>query len=75
MKDGKKHPAAASGMTLYSAIVGQLVGSILIGIFGGKYLDHSFQTEPLFLIIGLLLGLATGIWAMLHTVRHFFSGD
>ncbi|MED1202919.1 AtpZ/AtpI family protein [Heyndrickxia acidicola] len=75
MKDGKKPPFTASGMALYSAILGQLAGSILIGVFCGRYLDHSFQIEPLFLIIGLLLGLATGIWAMLHTVRHFFSGD
>ncbi|MCA1065462.1 AtpZ/AtpI family protein [Rossellomorea sp. AcN35-11] len=62
-------------MVLYSAILSQLVGSILIGIFGGRWLDGILSTTPLFLIIGLLLGLATGIYTMLRTVQHFNSGD
>jgi len=69
---GKKEKNPFHAMTLYATILSQLVGSILVGIFAGKWLDGYFHTEPLFLIIGLLLGLATGIWAMLHTVRHFF---
>ncbi|WP_430482628.1 AtpZ/AtpI family protein [Rossellomorea marisflavi] len=63
------------GVTLYSAILSQLVGSMLIGIFGGRWLDGLWDTEPLFLIIGLLLGLTTGIYTMLRTVQHFYSGD
>jgi ATP synthase protein I len=62
-------------MVLYSAILTQLVGSILIGIFGGRWLDGIWGTTPLFLIIGLLLGLSTGIYTMLQTVQHFNSGD
>jgi ATP synthase protein I len=58
-----------------SAIVSQLAGSVLIGIFGGRWLDRKFDSEPLFLIIGLLLGLAAGISAMLRTIRQFFSGE
>ena len=69
---GKKDKNPYHAMTIYTMILSQLVGSILVGIFGGKWVDSYFNTEPLFLIIGLLLGLATGIWAMLHTVRHFF---
>ncbi|MBV6685494.1 AtpZ/AtpI family protein [Rossellomorea marisflavi] len=63
------------GVALYSAILSQLVGSMLIGIFGGRWLDGLLDTEPLFLIIGLLLGLTTGIYTMLRTVQHFYSGD
>jgi ATP synthase protein I len=62
-------------MALMSAITAQLVGSILIGIFAGRALDSKFDTEPLFLIIGLLLGLATGVYAILRTIQHFYSGD
>lgn len=69
---GQKSKKTIRGMALYTTILSQLVGSLLVGIFGGKWIDQYLQTEPLFLIIGLLLGLATGIWAMLHTVRHFF---
>ena len=63
---------AAAFMT---AISFQLAGSILIGVFLGKRLDRMLSTEPLFLVIGLLTGLAAGTAAMLRTVRQYFSGD
>ena len=62
-------------MALYSAILSQLVGSVLIGTFTGMWIDEQFGTAPLFLIICLFAGLSTGIWAMLQTVRKFESGD
>ncbi|MBM7585257.1 F0F1-type ATP synthase assembly protein I [Bacillus pakistanensis] len=71
----QKNRRPYQAMALYTAILSQLVGALLIGIFGGRWLDREIGTEPLFLIIGLLLGLATGIYAMLRTVRQFFSGD
>ncbi|MBM7605328.1 F0F1-type ATP synthase assembly protein I [Metabacillus crassostreae] len=58
-----------------SAILSQLVGSTLVGVFGGKWVDDLLGTEPLFLIVGLLLGLAIGIYAMYRLVHHYFSGD
>jgi ATP synthase protein I len=62
-------------MAITSAILSQLVGSVLVGIFAGRWLDSKTGTEPLFLIIGLLLGLAAGIYAMIKLVKHFFSGE
>jgi F0F1-type ATP synthase assembly protein I len=73
MRKNNRNPFQA--MALMSAIVSQLVGSILIGIFAGRWLDHQWGTEPIFLIIGLLIGLASGTYAMLVSIRHFFSGD
>lgn len=73
MKQNNRHPLRAYG--LMSAILSQLVGSVLIGIFVGRWLDGQFGTEPLFLIIGLLLGLAAGTYAMLRLVQHFYSGE
>jgi ATP synthase protein I len=73
MRRKDRHPFQA--MALMSAILSQLVGSVLIGIFLGRWLDHVIGTEPLFLIIGLLIGLAAGTYAMLHLVRRFFTGD
>lgn len=73
MRQKKRHQLHAMG--LMSAILSQLVGSILIGIFAGKWVDDYFKTEPLFLIIGLLLGLAAGVYAMLKLVNHYFSGE
>lgn len=62
-------------MALYSAILSQLVGSVLIGVFTGMWLDEQFGTAPLFLVICLFAGIITGVWAMLQTVRKFESGD
>ncbi|GMB09433.1 putative F0F1-ATPase subunit (Ca2+/Mg2+ transporter) [Thermolongibacillus altinsuensis] len=73
MRSNERHPFRAMG--LMTAISSQLVGSVLVGIFGGRFLDEKWDTEPLFLIIGLLVGLAAGIYAMLRLIRSFFSGD
>jgi ATP synthase protein I len=68
-----RHPL--KGYVLMSAIVSQLVGSILAGVFLGRWIDGYTGTEPLFLIIGLLLGLSTGIYTMMHLIRQFYSGE
>lgn len=60
---------------LMSGILAQLVGSILVGIFGGQWIDNKVGTFPLFLIIGLLLGLGTGVYAMVRLIRHYYSGE
>jgi ATP synthase protein I len=62
-------------MALMSAILSQLVGSTLIGIFSGRWIDRHLGTEPIFLITGLLIGLAAGTYSMSVSIRHFFSGD
>lgn len=70
MKDENRHPL--KGMALMSAIISQLVGSVLVGIFFGRWLDGLWDTGPLFLILGLLLGLAAGIYAMMRMIEQFF---
>ena len=45
-------------MALYGAILSQLVGSVLIGVFTGMWIDERFGTAPLFLIILLFAGVA-----------------
>lgn len=68
-----RHPFKA--MALTSLIVSQLAGSILVGIFAGRWLDHQWGTDPIFLIVGLLIGLAAGVYSMLRSIRDYFSGD
>jgi F0F1-type ATP synthase assembly protein I len=71
----QKNRRPYQAMALMSGILSQLVGSVLVGIFAGRWLDRTWDTEPLFLIIGLLLGLAAGVYAMVRLIQHFFSGD
>jgi ATP synthase protein I len=37
---------------------------IVIGVLGGLWLDRKFHTEPIFLLIGLVLGLVSAFWGM-----------
>ncbi|QGQ48340.1 AtpZ/AtpI family protein [Metabacillus sediminilitoris] len=73
MRQKQRHPLQAMG--LMSAIISHLVGSILLGVFAGQWIDSFLHTRPAFLIVGLLLGLAAGIYGLLKLVHHFFSGD
>lgn len=49
--------------------VGWFIGiSVLLGILGGWWLDNKFNTKPLFVIIGLILGITVafyGVYQML----------
>jgi F0F1-type ATP synthase assembly protein I len=49
--------------------VGWFVGiSILLGVLGGLWLDNKFGVKPLFVIVGLILGLIVagyGVYQML----------
>lgn len=73
MADNKRHPFQA--MALMSGILSQLVGSILIGIFGGMFLDKKIGTAPLFLIIGLFIGLGAGVYAMIKLINRYFGDE
>ncbi|MEW9500837.1 AtpZ/AtpI family protein [Jeotgalibacillus marinus] len=66
-----QHRRPYRAMALYSAILSQLAGSMLVGLFAGRWLDQKWNTEPLFLIMGLVLGLGTGIYAMLRHSESF----
>lgn len=68
-----RHPFQS--MALMSAILSQLVGSVLVGVFIGRWIDGHFGTSPLFLIIFLLLGLAAGVYGTIRLIQQFFSGD
>ena len=43
-------------------------GSILLGVLGGLWLDNKFDTKPILVIVGLILGLIVafyGVYQML----------
>ncbi|WP_416828097.1 AtpZ/AtpI family protein [Ectobacillus polymachus] len=68
-----KNPMKA--YALMTGVLSSLVGPILVGIFGGKWMDSYFGTLPLFLIIGLLLGMTAGVYAMTRLIQQFYAGD
>lgn len=55
------------------ALVGQLGFTIAIPIallaFLGNYLDGRFHTAPLFILLGLLLGLISGVYGAYRLLK------
>ncbi|MBC5635634.1 AtpZ/AtpI family protein [Ornithinibacillus sp. BX22] len=64
-----KNPHLA--IILVSAVSANLAGGTLLGIFLGIEADKLLSTKPIFTIIGLLVGLAAGIYGMILTVNKF----
>ncbi|MGP4072317.1 AtpZ/AtpI family protein [Piscibacillus sp. B03] len=62
-------------MAITASILSYLSGSTIVGILIGRWLDGYFDTSPIFLIIGLLLGLATGVYGMILLVKKFLGDD
>jgi F0F1-type ATP synthase assembly protein I len=60
--------------------VGWFIGiSILLGVLGGLWLDNKFATKPLFVLVGLILGLTVafyGVYQMLlPLIRNKQNGE
>lgn len=46
----------------------QLIGSVALCTLGGWWLDGKLGTAPWLLIVGSMLGLATGMWTFMRVV-------
>lgn len=49
------------GVGSYGTVGLELVLSVLVGLFGGQFLDHRFHTTPWLTLIGLGYGIAAGV--------------
>ena len=70
---------AADGMDKRLAALGLIgigffvAGSIILGVAGGHWLDTKLNTEPLWLIVGLFLGLAVAFYGVYTMLRPFLD--
>jgi len=55
------------GMGFYIAI------AIVLGIWGGHWLDVKFNTGPLLLIIGLFFGIAVAVLGVYNMIKPFME--
>jgi len=46
-----------------------VAGSIILGVVGGRWLDGKLNSEPLFIIIGLLLGIVVAFYGVYTMLR------
>jgi ATP synthase protein I len=64
--------------TRYGAVGLEMGIAVLIGIFGGQYLDDWLDTEPVFFWVGFALGLgaaAKAIYDAARSAKRMLSGN
>lgn len=54
--------------TYYVGLGFELAVPIVVGAFGGRWLDTNFGTTPWLVVIGSLLGIAAGFWNFFRAV-------
>lgn len=52
-----------------------IAGSILLGVVGGLWLDSRFNTTPILVIVGLLVGLAVAFWGVYQMLLPFLRSQ
>ena|GEM_PF-2295605 len=60
---------------LASTTTSQLVIPVLVGVAIGYYMDRRFGTAPFFLVILLLVGVFTGVFALWRTLSRWERRD
>lgn len=69
------HNSVLKAFALMSAISSYLLGAILLGVFGGRWLDQYFGTGSIFLILLLAGGLASAVYGIYSAVKKFTEDE
>ena len=51
-----------------------IAGSIIFGVLGGRWLDNKLNSEPVWLIVGLILGIVVAFYGV-YTMLQPFLGN
>ena len=65
--------AALTAIGVTVTIGTELAVTTVLGFYLGSLLDERLATAPLFLVIGVLLGVAVGILGIVKTLQRFFE--
>ncbi len=66
---------AAEYLGLFTQIAGAIAVPLLAGILAGAWVDGQLHTLPLFLLAGLLLGMASGGVLVYRLLSRFLTQD
>ena len=65
-----KRRVAALGLTGIGFFI---AGSIILGLLGGLWLDSKLNSEPVCLIVGLILGIMVAFYGVYTMLRPFIG--
>lgn len=60
-------------MGLVGVIGIEIAIPLLLGVWFGRKADQYFDTAPIFLIIGIVLGFTIGIWSVANLIKVFLK--
>lgn len=75
-KDKKENKGAGDvlqALALATTIGMELAVTVVLGYYGGHYLDEKFATGPWLMVAGIFAGLAAGISGVYKTLQRFFK--
>jgi ATP synthase protein I len=64
---------AGAYLALFSEIGFIILITTLAGALGGHWIDGQMHTSPLFILVGLLAGLAIGAQAVYRLIQRFLA--
>ncbi|ADU32306.1 AtpZ/AtpI family protein [Evansella cellulosilytica] len=70
-----KFRSTVKALALMTTMSSYLVGSILVGVFTGRWADNRFDGDGLFIGLGVLLGIGTAITGIYFAIRKFLGEE
>ncbi|WP_096185877.1 AtpZ/AtpI family protein [Evansella halocellulosilytica] len=62
-------------LTIMTTLSSYVIGSIVIGLLGGRWVDERLHGNGLFLIIGLVLGIGAAVSGIFIVIRQFLREE
>jgi len=59
----------------FAAIVFEMAGLTVAGLFLGSYIDKQLSTSPLFLVLFITLGFFAGVYRLVQTLNRWNASD
>ncbi|MBM7095585.1 MULTISPECIES: AtpZ/AtpI family protein [Alteribacter] len=75
MADEPQFKSLMRKMALVSTITSYLIGAILVGVLGGRWLDQHYETGGLLLALGFVIGLGAGVYGIYQVLKRFMGDD
>lgn len=74
MQDKEKRQLL-SAITFVSSVGATIISNLAVGYFIGKWLDGKLESSPTATMIGIVVGMVTGVWSIYKwIVRDYIKG-